>query len=234
MPCWLKSLNGVVALVAMTASMSALADRPGADDVFVCAETSVWTNNAGIESYFSSHYYEIDLRNSAFLDGNRQFERFAALPMGAEKIRIANMYHDQYLAMFTRLGLLLPHFSHPMDFAALTRQIEAGQIQHYPTDGNVQFLRVSLAQDMLDSDEAAADIILHYLNSLEELEARTENIEPESFTAEQGAEMDAVLASARQAHKDFRAIAKAVIFETDLQARMSARLIKFCGYEKPE
>ena len=196
--------------------------------VFVCEAQTDWTRHAAIENYFRSHYHEIDLKNGAFLSKNYQYMNFSRTPMNDEKLRLAKQYHERTLGMIKRLGLLLPHFSGPMDVSELLEQIESGKIKHVPDDSNVQFLRVALAQDILESDPFARYDMQQYIESLNNMESLTANIDAATIDADQAAELDKMAYVTWESHKRFLEYAKPVIFASDLHDRMSARLSERC------
>lgn len=209
-------------------SSNALADQEP-DTVFVCEQQDDWTRHAAIETYFRSHYHEIDLRNGAFLSKDRQYMNFARAPMSEEKSRLAKQYHERTLGMIKRLGLLLPHLSHPMDLPELMRQIDSGSLKHYPDDDNVQFLRAALAQDVLESDQFAKYDMQKYLENLQSMETLTADIQVEDFDADDAAELDKMAYVTWESHRRFLNFAKPIIFASDLHDRMSARLIERCA-----
>ena len=211
--------------------MFAPAGRAAVDPeaVFVCEAQDDWTRQSALENYFRSHFHEIDLRNGAFLSKDYQYMNFFRMPMSEEKSQLAKQYHERTLAMIKRLGLLLPHFSHPMDAPELIKRIGSGTIQHYPDDSNVQFLRVALAQDILESEPFAKYAMQKYVKDLEDMETLTAEIEVDSFRADQAAKLDKLTYVTWESHRRFLESAKPVIFAPELHDRMSARLIERCA-----
>ena len=218
----------LVTSLALCASARAAENDNNTKDIFVCAAQQDWVQHAAIQSYFRSRYYDFDLRSGAFIGSPGQ--RFSRFPshIASEQIRLNQQYREDIDKLFERAGYLLPYLSGTTDAAPLLQQLAIGQIEHLPEEKNIQFLRVALTQNMLNSSENAAEVIINYVAAIQQIKQLASELEPGHYSQQQGEKLDALMQQAYEYHVAFRTLAKDAIFSADLQQQLSTQLAQYC------
>ena len=224
----LTAAHFLVTSLALCASAQAADNSNDTREIFVCAAQQDWIQRAAIQSYFRSRYYDFDLRSGAFIGSPGQ--RFSRFPSNTapEQVRLNQQYREDIDMLFERAGYLLPYLSGTTDATPLLQQLTQGRVEHLPEEKNIQFLRVALTQNMLDSSENAAEVIIAYVAAIQQIKQLASELEPGHYSQQQGEELDSLMQQAFEYHVAFRTLAKDAIFSADLQQQLSTQLAQYC------
>lgn len=132
-------------------------------------DQGAWAGEPRTTRYVEDSFHELDRHFGRFIDSVERSAREAANKPQGDWAALFEPVHDDAKANINRLGRLLPRMERALDIAPMIEQMEEQQIWWPRGDHHTEYLRVAIAEEVVDHQNASEHMAL-FLARLSEVE----------------------------------------------------------------
>lgn len=133
-------------------------------------DQGAWAGEPRTTLYVEDSFHDLDRGFGRFIDSVERSAREAADQPQGDWAALFEPVHIEAGANIVRLGRLLPRMERAMDLAPMASQMEEQQIWWPRGDQHTEYLRVAIAEEVVDYQNASEHMAL-FLTRLSEVEA---------------------------------------------------------------